>query len=145
MIKKIIQFILLVAFTPIFCIALLFLLISPIMAVSEIIAIIQHEAPKENVYFIFLIMISLTLYLSMRVSAFRKIYGKFPVLWPLSQMLFISLTGLAFGVFFMNLWAENEIISKPIAIIFMIVSLIVARLFMSYWYRKNPISTKMFI
>ncbi|MBM4764860.1 hypothetical protein [Bacillus sp. B15-48] len=144
MIRNMFQIILLIAFIPMFIFMYFMLVFSPFMAVSEIAAIINYEAPKDNVYFVLLFFISLIMYLSVRIQSFRKIYERYPVLWPLSQMIFISLVGLAFGMFFMNLWAENEVISKPVAIILTMISFVLARVFMSYWYEKYPISTKMF-
>ncbi|WLR43405.1 hypothetical protein LC087_04290 [Bacillus carboniphilus] len=138
------RMILFVPFLLLYILFFLVLLFSPFMSLADIIAVIEHEAPKENYYFALLFVISLILYLSMRVSLFRKIYLKMPVLWPLSQMVFIMLVGLSFGLFFMNLWAENAIISKTIAISLTVISILLVRVFMSYWYKKYPISVKMF-
>lgn len=144
MIKRIIHFILFICFLPFFLMVFLILLFSPFMAVSEMRAVFEHGVPKSNMYFILLFMISFILYLSMRIKAFRKIYDKIPVLWPLSQMLFITLAGLAFGLLFMNLWAENALIPKVIAVILAIISFLLVRTFMSYWFSKYPVSVKMY-
>ncbi len=144
MVKKIIGLLFLIAFLPIFLIILLLLLLAPITAFFDIKGVIDHGVPASNVYFIMLFLISFTLYLSVRVRVFKKIYEKIPVLWPLSQMLFITIIGLAFGLMFMNLWAENEVFSKTVAVALTVLSFLVARVFLSYWYKKYPISVKMF-
>lgn len=143
MLTRLVKGVMLLAFTPIYLLTMLILLLSPIMTFTDIVAVHQHGAPKTNML-TFLFFISFILYLSMRIQSFRRIYQKIPVLWPLSQILFIGTTGLSFGLFFMNLWAENEVISKTVAIILTIISFLLARVFMSYWYRKYPISVKMF-
>ncbi|OLO37924.1 hypothetical protein BTR23_13395 [Alkalihalophilus pseudofirmus] len=144
MVKQIISAVLALFFLPIFFLIFLFLLFAPLMAFFDIKSVIEHGVPKYNIYFVALFLISFTLYLSVRVRSFRKIYEFIPVLWPLSTMLFITTMGLAFGLLFMNLWAENEVISKGIAIFLSIFSFILVRMFMSYWYKKYPISVKMF-
>ncbi|MCM3584358.1 hypothetical protein M3182_01210 [Mesobacillus maritimus] len=144
MMKRLLSLIIIVFFLPWFLMMYLILIFSPLMAVSDIFAVINYEAPKDNLYFVMLFLISFTLWLSLRVPSFRKIYTRYPFLWPFSQMLFISLVGLAFGLFFMNLWAEDEILSKPFAILLAFISFFLVRAFMSYWFKKYPISIKMF-
>lgn len=144
MINQLVKGIFFLIFIPFYLLILLLLLFGPLMSFSEILAVIKYEVPKDNIYLTILFLISFTLYISVRIRLFRKIYEKIPVLWPLSQMLFIVTMGLSIGLFFMNLWAENEVISKSAAIALAIISFLVARVFMSYWYGKRPISVKMF-
>lgn len=144
MIIKLAKGLLFLAYIPLYLLVLIMLLFTPVMSFSDLLAVAKYEVPKDNPYFILLFIISFILYLSVRIQLFRKLYQKIPVLWPLTQMLFIVTIGLAVGLFFMNMWAENEVISRGMAIILSVISFLLARAFMAYWYWKYPISVKMF-
>ncbi|WP_368504367.1 hypothetical protein AB3N04_01380 [Alkalihalophilus sp. As8PL] len=140
---RLLKGLLFLGFIPLYLITLLILLFGPVMTFSDILSVNKYQVPKTDLLPL-LFFISFILYLSARIKTFKKIYHKIPVLWPLCQMLFIGTTGFALGLFFMNLWAENEVISRPIAIVLAIISVLLTRLFLSYWYKKYPISVKMF-
>jgi hypothetical protein len=83
------------------------------------------------------------LYLSMRVKRLRGIYNWCPVLLPAFQMAFIMLTATSVALVIMNLWADDLLFPKAVAIAGAAICLLAGRAFMSYWYYKYPISAEM--
>jgi hypothetical protein len=61
---------------------------------------------------------------------------------PLLQMFFITLVGIEVAIFFANLWADKLLISEGFAILLTVLSIVIVRLYLSYWYWKYPISYK---
>jgi hypothetical protein len=61
---------------------------------------------------------------------------------PLLQMFFITLIGIELAIFFANLWADKLVYGKGMAISLSILSILIVRVYLSYWYSKYPISYK---
>ena len=120
----------------------LLIFFGPIMELPTLLEIYQNDAPRLGMPLGMLAFMGFLLLLSYRIHRLGWLYRKLPVTMPLLQMCFISLVGVEIGISFANLWADQQLISKGIAILLSIISFVMARLYLSYWYYKYPISYK---
>lgn len=120
----------------------LLILFGPIMELPTLIEIYQTNAPRIGMPLGMLAFIGFLLVLSYRIPRLGWLYRKLPVTMPLLQICFITLAGVEIGIFFANLWADQQQISKGLAIVLSILSFVLTRLYLSYWYYKYPISYK---
>jgi hypothetical protein len=104
--------------------------------------IYRLETPRAGLTLSVISLMGILLFLSYRYPRLGWLYRKFPVLIPLLQMFFITLAGIELAIFFANLWADNLLYSKGVAIFLSIVSVMIVRFYLSYWYSKYPISYK---
>ena len=121
---------------------LLFVLFGPIMEFPVLLEIFRLGSPREGLTLGLLSFIGVLLFLSYRYTRLGWLYRKFPVMIPLLQMFFITLIGIELAIFFANLWADKLVYGKQIAIALSILSLLIVRIYLSYWYSKYPISYK---
>jgi len=121
---------------------LIFVLLGPIMEFPVLLEIFRLGSPREGLTLGLLGFIGTLLFLSYRYPRLGWLYKKFPVLVPLLQMFFITLVGIELAIFFANLWADKLVYGKQIAIALSILSLLIVRIYLSYWYSKYPISYK---
>jgi hypothetical protein len=121
---------------------LIMILLGPIMEFPVLLEIYKLETPRAGLTLSVLCILGILLFLSYKYPRLGWLYRKFPVMIPLLQMFFITLTGIELGIFFANLWADKFLYSKGVAIFLSIVSLIIVRSYLSYWYSKYPISYK---
>ncbi|MDQ6598113.1 hypothetical protein [Bacillus salipaludis] len=120
----------------------LILILGPIITVSDLSNVFKYEVPKLAFGLPALVLLGFILFLSMKVSSLKWIYKKFPVLLPFLQMGYLSFLALQIGLEFANLWADNNAYPKGVAIVLALLSFVVGRIFLSYWYYKYPISYK---
>jgi hypothetical protein len=145
MIKKILAFFwALLFYIFLFPITMLIIVIGPLMTYLDLLEVYKYEAPRISLGLPALCFLGIILFLSMKYSSLKWIYKKFPVLLPFLQMCFISLFAMEIGLQFANLWADKLVYGKGIAIGLSVLSIILGRMFLSYWYYKYPISHKVF-
>jgi hypothetical protein len=121
---------------------LIMILLGPIIEFPVLMEIYKLETPRAGMTLSVISLIGILLFLSYRYPRLGWLYRKFPVLIPLLQMFFITLTGIELAIFFANLWADKLLYSKGVAIFLSIVSVMIVRFYLSYWYSKYPISFK---
>lgn len=132
-----------ICFFLMFLIIILLLVFLPGFNLSDMLDVAKYGAPRQALPFIILFGISGMLYLSMRLQSLRSIYLRYPVLMPALQMGFIMTAVTNISLMIMNLWADNLVISKTVAITGAIFVILLGRVFISYWYYKYPVSLKM--
>jgi hypothetical protein len=125
-----------------FPITALVIIIGPLVTISDLSDVFKYSVPKLPLTFPGLFLIGFILFLSMKVDTLKWIYKKFPVLLPTVQMGFLMLFALQVGLEFSNLWADNNVYPREIALVLALLSFVVGRIFLSYWYYKYPISYK---
>jgi hypothetical protein len=121
---------------------LIIVLLGPLMEFPVLLEIFRLESPRAGLTLGALGFIGLLLFLSYKYPRLGWLNRKFPVLMPLLQMFFITLAGIELAIFFANLWADKFVYGKGTAIALSIISLILVRVYLSYWYSKYPISYK---
>ncbi|RHW42690.1 hypothetical protein D1B31_03625 [Neobacillus notoginsengisoli] len=126
----------------IFPITVLIIVVGPLMSFTDLIDVFKYEAPRTVFPIPMIICFGFILFLSMQFEPLRWIYKKVPVLLPFLQMCFIMFLVLEIGVEFANLWADHGMIPRTAAIILSILTVVLGRAFLSYWYYKYPISFK---
>jgi hypothetical protein len=104
--------------------------------------IFKLGAPRGGLTLGLLAFLGLLLFLSYKYQRLGWLNRRFPVLIPFFQMSFFTLAGIEIAIFFANLWADKLIYGKGIAITLSTLSIIVVRVYLSYWYSKYPISYK---
>ena len=120
----------------------LLLIFGPMMTFSDLSNVFKYDAPRLALGLPVLVILGFILFLSMKVPSIKWIYKKFPVLLPFLQMGYLALFALQVGLEFANLWADNNVYSKTVGLVLAILSFVVGRIFLSYWYYKYPISYK---
>lgn len=113
------------------------------MEISVLLEIYQLDAPRVGLDLALMAILGFLLFLSYRYPRLGWLYKKFPVMIPFLQMCFITLLGIEFAILFANLWADKEMYSEAVAIFLSVISILVVRAYLSYWYRKYPISNKL--
>ena len=121
---------------------LIIIIMGPLMEFDVLRDVYTFNAPRLALGIGTTCFIGFLLLLSFKHSRLKWLYRKYPVLIPFLQMCMIMLVGIEFALFFANLWADNQTLSKSIAIILSIISIAGARVYLSYWYYKYPISYK---
>ncbi|MCK0472825.1 hypothetical protein [Halalkalibacter sp. APA_J-10(15)] len=130
-----------VGFYPLFFFAVICLVLGPFMAIDDIRATLQYGTP-HGAYYLFMIgFCSFFLYLSIRIETLQWIYYKLPILWPVLQMCLFMLMATGLGATFLHHWAEHNFPSKGVAITLAIVSFVVVRIVMSWWFARHPASS----
>lgn len=114
----------------------------PLVTFSDLSDVFKYDAPRTAFGLLALVFIGGILFLSMKIPSIKWIYKKFPVLLPFLQMCYLTLFALQVGLEFANLWADNNVYPKMVALVLTILSFVVGRIFLSYWYYKYPISYK---
>ncbi|MEI5905867.1 hypothetical protein WAK64_02145 [Bacillus spongiae] len=122
------------------------LVFGPLITFLDLLDVYKLEAPRlgmgmglEGIAFFGFI-----LFISMKSRELKlEIYGKIPVLLPFFQMCFVSLIVMELSLTFANLWADRMVIGKAVAIGLSVLTILLGRAFLSYWYYKYPISYKM--
>lgn len=127
-----------------FPVTVLIIVFGPLMTFWDLMDVYKYEAPRLALGLAVLCFLGFILFLSMKYSSLKWIYKKFPVLLPFFQMCFISLFAMQVGLEFANLWADKLVYGKGIAIGLSVLSILIGRVFLSYWYYKYPISHKLF-
>lgn len=138
--KKVIRTILGVGFAPIFIFIAITTVVGPLMAFSDIRTMLQYGTPNGSVYLFIVSMCCFILYLSVRVPAFQVYYRIMPILWPILQFAMFMFVGVAVAATVLNYWAEYNIPSRGFAIFLGLLSILLTRVFMSWWFYKNPIA-----
>ncbi|MEK3916340.1 hypothetical protein [Paenibacillus sp. FSL H7-0331] len=113
----------------------------PLYFIFVSIKVFVLEVPLANFTFNILFLIGILFYASMVIPKIRTIYDGLPVLIPFFQMCFLMLIASVFGLEFLNSWADNQMLSKAGAVLSAIITYVLIRLLMSYWYYKFPISS----
>jgi hypothetical protein len=121
---------------------LLIVLIGPLMEFPVLLEIFRLETPRDGLTIGVLGFIGILLFLSYRFPRLGWLNRRFPVLIPLLQMFFITLIGIEMAIFFANLWADQLLYGKGMAIVLSILCMVIVRFYLSYWYSKYPISYK---
>mgnify|MGYP003442520256 FL=1 len=121
---------------------LIVVIFGPLMEFEVLMEIYKLNAPRTAFGIGVTCFIGFILFLSFNYSRLRWLYNKFPVLIPFFQMCFIMLVGIEIALFFANLWADSQLISKGLAITLSMISILLVRVYLSYWYYKYPISYK---
>jgi len=121
---------------------LIIIVFGPLMEFDVLLEVYQLGAPRLAFGIGTTCFIGCILFLSFRYSRLAWLYHKFPVLIPFFQMCFVMLVGIEIALFFANLWADTQMISKGVAVTLSVISIIVVRTYLSYWYYKYPISYK---
>jgi hypothetical protein len=121
---------------------LIFILFGPLMEFPILLEIYRIEAPRAGITLGLLSFIGILLFLSYKYPRLGWFYRKFPVMMPLLQMFYITLVGIEVAIFFANLWADKLLLGKGVAIGLSVLSIIIVRFYLSYWYGKYPISSK---
>ena len=121
---------------------LIIVIFGPLMEFDILMEIYQLGAPRLDFGIGVTCFIGFLLFLSFRYTRLAWLYQKFPVLIPFLQMCFVMLVGIEVALFFANLWADTQIISKGVAVTLSVISIILVRAYLSYWYYKYPISYK---
>lgn len=121
---------------------LIIVVFGPLMELDVLMEIYKYDAPRLALGIGVTWFVGLLLFLSFKYRRLEWLYRKFPVLIPFLQMCFIMLVGIEVALFFANLWADSQIISKGLSITLSIISIVLARVYLSYWYYKYPISYK---
>jgi len=104
--------------------------------------IYKLESPRGGLTLWAMTFLGFLLFLSYRYPRLGWLYRRYPVLIPLLQMFFVTLVGIEAAIFFANLWADKQLIGKGTSIVLSIISILVVRVYLSYWYSKYPISYK---
>lgn len=130
----------------IFCMPLLILIsiIFPIMTIMNAYEIVSSGYTVYGDYIVLLIAITMIMYISLRFRALRRIYIIFPSLFEMLKYLTISNIFLGVGAEILN-WSYIELTPerKIFGIVCFLVSLIIWRIFISIYYKKNPVSETM--
>lgn len=115
--------------------------IFPIMTICDAFKIINTGYTVTGTYILFAMMMTMIMYFSLRIRAFRRIYVIFPSLYEFLKYLTISYVFIGCGVEILN-WSYMELTSsrKLLGIGAFIVSMILWRVFVSMYYTKKPIS-----
>ncbi|WP_079504955.1 hypothetical protein [Mesobacillus jeotgali] len=142
--KKIFNFLwALVFYVLLFPFTILVIVFGPLMTFLDLIDVYKLEAPRLGFGLGAIAFLGFILFLSMRYPSLNWLYRKFPVLLPFFQMCFVSFIVMDLSLAFANLWADRMIIGKTVAIGLSVLSILIGRAFLSYWYYKYPISYKM--
>ncbi|MEI5905546.1 hypothetical protein WAK64_00515 [Bacillus spongiae] len=141
--KKIIKFLwsLLFYILP-FPFTVFIIVFAPLMSLY-LLEVYKLEAPRLGIGFNVIALLGFILFLSMKYYSLNWIYRKFPVLLPFFQMCFVALIVIDLSLMFANLWADGMVIGKAVAIGLSVLTILLGRAFLSYWYFKYPISNKM--
>jgi hypothetical protein len=140
--KKIIKFLWSLFFYIIlFPITVLVIVFGPLMTFFDLLDVYKLGAPRLGLGLGGIALLGFLLFLSMKYHSW--LYRKFPVLLPFFQMCFVSFIVMELSLTFANLWADKMMIGKTVAIVLSVLSILLGRAFLSYWYYKYPISYKM--
>ena len=121
---------------------LLIIIIGPLMDYDYLTEVYKLEAPRSALGIGMISFLGFFLFLSYKYQRLGWLYRKIPVFLPFLQMCFVMLVGLELALFFANLWADQQMFNKGVAITLSIISIVLARVYLSYWYAKYPISYK---
>ncbi|TSB47379.1 hypothetical protein [Alkalicoccobacillus porphyridii] len=138
--KKMMNTTLGVGFAPVFIFVAITTVIGPLMAFSDIRTMLQYGTPNGGLYLFMVSMCCFILYLSVRVPAFQVYYRMIPILWPILQLALFMFIGIGIAATIINYWAEYNIPSRGFAISLGILSVLCVRVFMSWWFYKNPLA-----
>ncbi|WP_102261186.1 hypothetical protein [Mesobacillus jeotgali] len=142
--KKIIKFLwALFFYIFLFPVTILVIVFGPLMTFLDLLDVYKLEAPRLGMGLGVIAFLGFILFLSMKYHSLSWIYRKFPVLLPFFQMCFVSFIVMDLSLTFANLWADRMIIGKTVAIGLSVLTILIGRAFLSYWYYKYPISYKM--
>jgi hypothetical protein len=97
-------------------------------------------SPTSDVYPIFVFMLGLVLYVSLRFRYFRRIYDFFPFLYPMVKMVFFMTIIATIAMLVLN-WGYSEIndVKHIVSVILMMVIFIIGRVLMSLYFYKKPV------
>lgn len=140
--RKILSLLGTILYYCIFPFTLLVVIIGPLMEFEVLMEVYQLGAPRLAFGIGVTCFFGFLLFLSFRYSRLAWLYRRYPVLIPFLQMCFVMLFGIELALFFANLWADTQIISKGVAITLSVFSIVLVRVYLSYWYYKYPISYK---
>ncbi|WP_114571936.1 hypothetical protein [Exiguobacterium flavidum] len=126
-----------------FPVSILMIVIGPLMSFTDMLDVYKLGAPRLDLGLSIIAIVGFILFLSMKYSSLNWIYRKFPVLLPFFQMCFLSFIIMQISLMFANLWADDMLIGKTVAMGLTILTIVIGRVFLSYWYYKYPISYKM--
>ena len=121
---------------------LIIIIFGPMMEMDVLLEIYDLDSPRGGLTLGLMAFLGILLFLSYKYPRLGWLNRRFPVLMPLLQMFFITLVGIELAIFFANLWADKQLFSRGIAIFLSTISIIMVRLYLSYWYSKYPISYK---
>jgi hypothetical protein len=126
-----------------FPVTALIIVFGPLMTFLDLLDVYKLEAPRLGMGLGVIAFLGFILFLSMKYHSLNWIYRKFPVLLPFFQMCFVSFIVMDLSLTFANLWADRLVIGKAVAIGLSVLTILLGRAFLSYWYFKYPISYKM--
>lgn len=121
---------------------LIMIIFGPIMEFPILLEIYQLGSPRGGLSLGLVAFFGILLFLSYKYPRLGWLNRRFPVLMPLLQMFFITLVGIEMAIFFANLWADKLFYGKEIAILLSTISILIVRVYLSYWYSKYPLSYK---
>ncbi|UVI30221.1 hypothetical protein [Paenibacillus spongiae] len=128
-----------IIFHPIMIVVILFTLIMPFMLYGDLKKVLTYEVPTSNPTLIIISLISLFIYLAMKIKFLGKPYRKVTMLLPALQMIVYTCTALSIGLTLVNKWADEGLYSKGWAITLALLAIVAIRLGMSFLYWKYPI------
>lgn len=116
----------------------------PIMSVTDAYKIVTTGYTVYGGYLEMVMLILLLMYISLRFRVLRIIYSIFPSLFETLKYFIISNIFIGVGFEILN-WSYVELIPgrKIFGIVSFLVSLIIWRVFISIYYKKNPVSETM--
>jgi hypothetical protein len=121
---------------------LLIVFFAPMMCLSEGLHMLSSGAPANVFPLAGVGLIGMYLFMSMRWQRMRILYSKIPVLLPGLQIAFIMFALLDTADIVIQAWADHEAFPKSAVMILSAILLVLGRLYLSYWYAKHPISSK---
>ena len=123
---------------------ILLVIVCPIMTICDAFKIISTGYTVTGAYIGLVMMMAMTMYFSLRIRAFRRIYVIFPSLYEFLKYLTMSYVFIGIGTEILN-WSYMELTSsrKLLGIAAFIISIILWRVFVSVYYAKKPISKVM--
>ena len=131
-----------IAYYLFYPILLIMIIFGPLMEFPVLLEIYQLGSPRVGLSLGLVAFFGILLFLSYKYPRLGWLNSRFPVLIPLLQMFFITLAGIEMAIFFANLWADKLMYGKGIAIVLSTLSILIVRVYLSYWYCKYPISYK---
>ncbi|MEO3945796.1 hypothetical protein [Gorillibacterium sp. CAU 1737] len=120
----------------------LFVLIAPVMCLVDEWRMISSGAPLVIMPLAITGLFGLYLFMTVRWNRMRVLYEKVPVLLPTLQIAYVMLVVTNVGEVVLRAWADEEALPKSVAILLAVLLLVLGRAYLSYWYAKYPISSK---
>jgi nitrate reductase NapE component len=106
---------------------------------TDINNIISNEASRENIGFVFIMLICLIFSLAMIVPSFRSIFKKLPWLYAYTLIALLDILLISIGILIINYGYEVKNEHRHFLFLtFMIFWMIIGRLSMCFYYKFKP-------